>query len=72
VHSAPETYDVVDETVDAVARKNLKEIARLLTFVFIQDYALDSDRFVRVPLKAYLDEAHGPVCRWILERKCAF
>ncbi|KAK8869822.1 hypothetical protein IAR55_000390 [Kwoniella newhampshirensis] len=65
---APEQYGMAPDGVGAVERRNLAEIANLITHVAGQEYTNTPDqRLIRTPLEAFISSAAMPFREWILD-----
>lgn len=63
---APETFDLVSETVDIAARKNLAQISRILTQIASSSNFSDDDP-AYIPINDYVSKAINEISAWILE-----
>ncbi|WWD15905.1 hypothetical protein CI109_100329 [Kwoniella shandongensis] len=65
---APEQYGMAPEGVGAIERRNLAEIANLITHIAGQEYTNTPDqRLIRTPLEAFINTAAMPFREWILD-----
>ncbi|KAE8538000.1 hypothetical protein D1P53_006067 [Cryptococcus gattii VGV] len=65
---APEQFGMAPDGVGAVERRNLSELANLLTHVAGQGYTDTPDqRLIRTPLEAYITAMAFPFREWLLD-----
>ncbi|ODO11581.1 hypothetical protein I350_00363 [Cryptococcus amylolentus CBS 6273] len=65
---APEQFGMAPEGVGAVERRNLSELANLLTHVAGQEYTNTPDqRLLRTPLEAFITAMAMPFREWVLD-----
>jgi len=69
VSSAPETFDIVSETVDVAARKNLAQISRVLTQI-ASGSNFNDDSPAYIPINDFVLKATGDISAWLLEGEC--
>lgn len=68
--SAPEQFGMAPDGVGAVERRNLSELANLLTHVAGQAYTDTPDqRLMRTPLEAFITAMALPFREWLLDGK---
>lgn len=69
-YSAPEQFGMAPDGVGAVERRNLSELANLLTHVAGQGYTDTPDqRLIRTPLEAFITAMAFPFREWLLDGK---
>lgn len=69
ISSAPETFDIVSETIDVAARKNLAQISRVLTQI-ASGSNFNDDSPAYIPINDFVLKATGDISAWLLEGKC--
>ena len=69
IHSTPETFDIVPNTVDISARKNLAQISKMLTQITSGKVFGEDDPCLH-PLDKYVLEAGKQMRSWFLDGKC--
>jgi Ras GTPase-activating-like protein IQGAP2/3 len=65
-YSAPETFDIVPNTIPPVARKNLSEISKMLMQI-ISGVPFGEGNPCLTPLNSYVLEAIKQMNTWFLE-----
>jgi Ras GTPase-activating-like protein IQGAP2/3 len=64
--STPETFDIVNHTIDIGARKNLAQISRVLTQITsISEFGEDNPNYI--PINDYVRTAISEMTHWLLE-----
>jgi len=66
VYSTPETFDIVQSTLSAAARKNLAEISKVLTQISSGQLFGDNDPCL-TPINSFVGTAINDFSKWFLE-----
>lgn len=64
----PETFDIVSQTVNIAARKNLAQISKILTQIMSGE-VFDDDNPIYVPINDYVRKAILQMSAWFIEGK---
>lgn len=67
-HSTPETFDIVSNTVDIAARKNLAQISKILAQI-TSGVEFGDDNPNYIPINDYVRKAIAQMTAWMVESK---